>query len=477
MQNHRWRVCVKLLGICGAFVVLSGSALMIALLASQATASERNSGYTITRLFFQDHAARALRWADLRTDDNGRLRLDRVVDVPGFKKLNVDRQKLVQMAESQGLILVGVRDEDDGQYESGWVLLHSGVRHEDHGDHGHWIYKARPEVLDFRLDKQQGNPAHLYVYGGSFYLANDKLNGYTRLDPAQYGKDKRGQKTLGKPTFIKGGGNHITLAVANNQVGYSCWIDGGGPNKGRVDVTPVGSSEVSEPAYSFHLPTGGIHGAIENCGKVFFAPADGICWVRADLALKLKPDEVKIHHIPLGTHGDKPLRTGAFVNHGQYVLFVSGRQSSSRLVLLDARQDQPEPIVIPIECSENHRLTTPAVVTTARGRALAFVFHDHDRSVQTDDHLTIVELDPNRDEACSDAQVLRTIKVGKSQVDGHFGHHDIAFDADRRWGFLTNPGDGTLTVLSLEDLTVKAEFKVGGMPTHIIASGGTETED
>lgn len=435
-----------------------------------------SASVTLTRLFYQDHHHRTLRWADVTLDGRGRLSLGRVQEISGFPKLDPDKQKLVQMGESRGLLLVGVRDQEDGQFESGWVLIHTGVAHEDHGDHGHWLYKRKPSVLDTRLDKHQGNPAHLYIYDGVFYLANDKLNGYTRLDPSEYALDKQGKK-LGMPRFITGGGNHITLAVVENRVGYSCWIDGGGPNKGRVDVTPIDTTGNPVPAYSFHLPSGAIHGAIANSGKVFFAPADGICWVHADLKAALKPEEVKVHHIPLGTQEDRPLRTGAFVNHGPYVVFVTGRDSRSALVLLDARQDEPRPIVVPIPCKKENRLVSPSVVKTARGRSLAFVFHDHDKSVQADDSLTIVDLDPNQDGDCTDAKVLRTLPVGPSLVEGHFGHHDIAFDADKRWAFFTNPGSGTIAVMSLDDLTIKAEFKVDGVPTHIVAHGGAETED
>lgn len=470
MNFFRWQS-----PLCLVMMVAMTTALLTVL--TPAGAVRSSATITVTRLFFQDFSQQTVRWADVAVDGQGRLSLGRVAEVPGFKKLDAGRQKLVQMGESHGLVLVGVRDNEDGAFESGWMLFHTGVRHEDHGDHGHWIYKNKPEVWDARLDKQQGNPAHLYVYDEVFYLANDKLNGCTRIDPRQYSRDKSGQKTLGAPMFIPGGGNHITLAVVDGRVCYGGWIDGGGPNKGRVDVTLIPPNSPSAPAYSFYLPSGAIHGAIANSGKVFLAPADGICWVQADLQGQRKPEEVKVHHISLGLHKGKPLRTGAFVNYEQYVVFVTGRDAASALVLLDARQDQPQPIRVPIACKPENRLVSPAVVKTCRGRALAFVFHDHDKAVQAQDYLTIVDLDPNGDSSCDDAKVIRTLPVGPSLVEGHFGHHDIAFDADKRWAFFTNPGAGTLAVLSLEDLTIKAEFTVGGVPTHILAYGGTETED
>jgi hypothetical protein len=392
--------------------------------------------------------------------------------VDGFRELDPSKQKLVQMADLGDLVCVGVRDDEDGTFESGWVLIRSGVGYTDHGDHGHWTFKKKPSVVDSRLDKEQGNPAHLYQYDGRFFLANDKLNGYTRIDPTKY--EGAAKDT---PRFLVGGGNHITLAVVDDKVGYATWIDGGGPNKGRVDVTPIGSSARSEPAYSFHLPTGAIHGAIANSGKVFFAPADGICWIEADSPLKRKPEEIEVRHIPLGKDGDKPRRTGAFVNHGRYVVFVTGKEANSDLVLLDARDADPKPIAVRLGVKKGTQAVTPVVAVTADGKAYAFVFHDRAKGATVEDALAVIALDPNGDGDCTDAKVVKTMKVGASAVEGHFGHHDLAFDAERRFGFFTNPGDGTVAVLSLESLEVVATFSVGGTPTALVACGGRETED
>lgn len=64
----------------------------------------------------------------------------------------------------------------------------------------------------------------------------------------------------------------------------------------------------------------------------------------------------------------------------------------------------------------------------------------------------------------------------KAHVEGYSGHHDMGFDADREWAFFTNPGAGTISVLSLRDPEIKAEFKVGGIPTVLVARGGSATE-
>jgi hypothetical protein len=430
----------------------------------------------ITRLFFQDLASCSLKWADVTVGPNKALVLGPIAGVNGFKKLDPAKQKLVQMREFGSLLCVGVRDNEDGAFESGWVLVQTGVGYADHGDHGHWYYKKTLEVVDSRLDTQQGNPAHMYLYDGRFFIANDRLNGYTRIDPSKYATNEARKLGKGEPRFLVGGGNHITLAVVDDKVGYSAWIDGGGPNKGRVDVTPVTTNPKSEPAYSFSLPSGGIHGAIANSGKVFFAPADGVDWVEADLALSQKAEQVKVHHIDLGKEGEKPRRTGAFVNHQHYVLLVTGRQAP-QLVLLNAKLAEPKPVFVPLVVQKGTQAITPEVVTTVDGKAYAFIFHDRLKGAEATDALEIVALDPNGDGDCSDAKSLKVLPVGPSAVEGHFGHHAIAFDADRRYGFFTNPGDGTISVISLGTLEIIATFNVGGTPTEILARGGEDVED
>ncbi len=454
-------------------MALAVAALATTVSAQAPKAAPKKLDPPLTRLFVQDQKACTLKWADVRLDRAGAVfSLDSLNSVEGFKPLDPARQRLVQMRQAGRMVCLGVRDDSDGAFESGWVLLRTGVGYLDHGDHGHWSYRARPAVADHRLDAKQGNPAHLYEYDGRFFLANDKLNGYTRLDPAAYTASGKGE-----PRFLVGGGNHITLAVVDDKVGYSCWIDGAGPNKGRVDVTPLAARPRSEPAYSCHLPTGGIHGAIANSGKVFFAPSDGVCWIDADVGLASKAELVQVRHVPLGMDGDKPRRTGAFVNHGHHVAFVTGREASSALVLLNAKHAEPKPIVVPLAVKPGSRATTPHLVTAADGKALALVFHDHAKNVDMQDLPDVVALDPNGDGDCSDAKVVKTLKVGRSAVEGHSGHHDLAFDADHRFGFFTNPGDGTLSVLSLRTLEVVATFAVGGSPAALVACGGGEVKD
>lgn len=431
----------------------------------------------LTRLFFQDHSNQTLRWCDVQWDQNQQVTIGPVQNLDGFPALDAAKQRIAQMKTRDQRILVGVRDNEDGKFQSGWTLIDSGVRLQDHGDHHHWSFQRQPFVRTSRLDKTQGNPAHLYLYDGRFFLANDKLNGYTRFDVEDFA-GSAGDKVADNATrFVSGGGNHITLAVVDDRVGYSCWIDGGGPNKGRVDVTRIAEGKSAEAAYSFSLPSGGIHGAIAHEGRVFFAPSDGICWVDADLDASRKPDDVKVHHISLGRHADRPRRTGAFSSYGRFVIFNTGKDADAKLALLDAAAESPTPHFVSLGAREGDHVTSPVIIPGANGDPLAFAFHDHAAGSKAQDRLSIISLDPNGDGDLTDARPLTSLAVGPSAVEGHYGHHAIAFDADRRFGFFTNPGDGTLSVLSLDSMTIVQSVPVGGKPSAILACGGHETDD
>ena len=226
----------------------------------------------------------------------GNLPLDPLAAVDGFKALDPPNRSSSRCGRAAGLVCVGVRDDEDGAFESGWVLVQSGVGYER---------PRRPRPLDAtrrsqrwwtsRLGKDQGNPAHLYLYDGRFFLANDTLNGYTRIDPAKY--RRRGED-----------GPQGCAAVPRRR--RQPYHAGGGRGQGRLLVLdrrrraeqrscrchPVTQSAKTEPAYSFHLPTGASTGPPPTPDKVFFAPADGVCWVEADIGLKLKADRSSPPH-------------------------------------------------------------------------------------------------------------------------------------------------------------------------------------
>lgn len=446
-----------------AIVFVLGSMLVTPV----ARADER--GPRVARVLWQDRAKETLMWGEVH---GGEKWIVSASPVKNFPKLDVEKQDLVQMEHAAGHLLIGVRDDDDGKFQSGWVSVDTGVREEPHGDHSHWKFVSTPAVKSSLLDADQGNPAHLYLYNGHFYMANDKKNGFTHIDP----KDLVAKPAANCGTFFNGGGNHITMAAVDNTVCYSTWIDGGGPNSGRVDVVNLKKKDGDKIAYSFKLPTGVIHGATTNSGKVFFAPANGVCWVAADTSLSKTAGTVIVNHVSLGQEegAEKPNRTGAFVNHRNWVLFTTGSAGEkSSLCLVDATAAQPAVVKLPINVADGLSLTTPEVVLASGGKRYAFLFQDKQEG-EIQEQLTIVDLDPNGDRSFSDAAIAKTIPVPASKVDGHHGHHSVSFDSEGRTACFTNPGEGTIWVISLRDLTVRAKAVVGGTPDAIIAIGAPE---
>lgn len=423
----------------------------------------------LTRVVFQDDDAKTVRWADLLAGSPPKL--GPVQTIAGFPKLDAEKQSLVQMGVAEGMILVGVRDEEDGKLQSGWVLIDSGVRSEDHGDHSHSTYESAPKIVATQLDNAQGNPAHLYVYDNVFYLANDKLNGYTRIDPKKLDLKSGASEIVKQAQFVSGGGGHITLAAVDKKVGYSSWIDRSGERQGQVDVSRFSDGKV---AYSLKLPSGGIHGATSNSGKVFFAPSDGICWVEADLDASLGATQVKTHHLSLGKEAssDKPLRTGAFTNLGHHVLFVTGKGAQATLCTLDAQATDPQPTMLPLGLEEGASPVGPMVGYFLGETPIALLFHDHPSTSDAKHYLSVVELDPNRDGLFADAAILHRMEVGRSRVSGHAGHHDASILADQKHALLSNPGDGTLVLVRPRRAEEVATFQVGGAPSKVETIGG-----
>jgi len=416
---------------------------------------------TIARLFWQDSSDQSLRWGDLKLGDSWKLENNKV---SGFPVLDKEKQSMVQMQASNELVLAGIHDTEEGTFKSGWVAIESGVARDAHGDHFHWQYPAAPSVCKTQLDDKQGNPAHVYTYDGNFFLANDKNDGVTILDPS----DLR-RKSTSPAKFVNAGGGHITIASVENRVCYGTWIDRDGDNLGRVDV--VGLESGNAKKYSFQLPTGGIHGATANSGKVFFAPTDGICWVAADVELKQTTSAVQVNHLSLGEDGaGKPKRTGAFTNHRNFVLFSTGRGETPELCIVDAASPKPTVHKLALKVQSGNALTTPVCMRTKAGEDIVLLFEESASGEQAE-QLHVVEMDPDRDGAVSDAKLLRSIAVGKSLIEGHGGHHELVALGSRAVAF-TNPGDGSLWVVATSDWSIQAKLKIGGTPTRLVAVGG-----
>lgn len=451
---RRWQCIVVLLTF-----------LSIGLIDSTASAAPPEQ---MARIFWQDREKKTLMWGELVKIGNG-LILRNSGQVPGFPKLDKERNELVQMDRIGSVLLIGIRDDDDGKFLSGWVAIDVGVDEMPHGDHSDYNYRNPPRVIAKTLDQSQGNPAHLYVYDKTFYLANDKLNGYTQFTPEQLVEPAQGSRG----TFHRGGGGHITLAAIDRKIGYGTWIQGGGPDKGRVDVSDLTKTGEDSIAYSFNLPEGGLHGATANSGRVFFAPSDGVFWVDADFELKQTAETVKSHHLSLGQdeENDRPLRTGAFVNHRNWVIFTTGPLDHSALCLIDAAASNPSIVKVPISVADGLSLVTPEVVATRSGKRFAMVFQDRQEG-EVQEKLSVVDLDPNGDRNFSDAAFTKSIYVGPSQVEGHFGHHSISFDDDSVYGLMSNPGSGEIWIMSLSNTSIIGKYRVGGMPTSVLVVGG-----
>jgi DNA-binding beta-propeller fold protein YncE len=466
------------------------SAMSIQLVCAADAPAER----IVTRLFIQDLDSQAVRWSDVRRGAGGKFSMGMPQAIAGWQSLDAAKQKLVQMQKTNQWVVVGVRDLEHGKHQSGWQLISSGVSGSDHGDHSHWEYGSAPRVVDKRLDDKQGNPAHVYTYDRVFYIANDQINGYTKIDPARYNTATTPQQFAAIPRFIPGGGHHITLAVANYAVGYAGWIDGEGDHKGRVDVTRIGPNK-AEIAYSFHLPSGGIHGVTVLQGRVFFAAADGLYHVPVDATASLTADQVQPVHLSLGQDEEsgKPFRTGAFATLSKHVIFTIGRGDTSTLCLLNAADLKSPLVKLPLNVAAGQSASTPVVVKTHGDQRLALVFHENrgapegrpdgevagagsaipaSETKPVPELLSIINLDPNGDKNFADARIVKTLPVGASKISGHFGHHGLDFDGDHRFAFLTNPGDGTVSILDLEKLEIVSSFKIGGTPSHIVATGG-----
>ncbi|CAD78225.1 MAG TPA: hypothetical protein DDX19_10475 [Rhodopirellula baltica] len=436
--------------------------LTFAALSLMGSSSVHAEGRTIARLFWQDHHNATLKWADLQKSKDGYSLSEK--DVNGFPDLDTDDQTLVQMQVDDGLLVVGVRDEANGDIGSGWVAVETGATQEEHGDHFHWRFLEAPSVHSKVINSGQGNPAHLYRYGTSFVMANDQRNGFTVLDSKSV-RDAKSPTEAGR--FYEGGGGHITLAVAEGKVAYSTWIDREGENAGRVDV--VGLAENADKGYRIASPTGILHGATYCGDKVFFAPSDGVCWVRADLDVDDAADSITVNHLEIGTDSDgKPLRTGAFATIDHAVVFSSGKAEQSKLCFIDASCDTLKVQSLSMELASDQSLKTPIVGKGSGGRPIALCFAESKEAPESD-QLYVVDLDPDGNGDYSDAKARAPIAVGPSQIEGHFGHHDAVFLPRGRQIAVTNPGDASIWVISLSDQSVEAKFECEGMPTSLVS--------
>lgn len=416
----------------------------------------------IARLVWQDDASQSLRWADLeRSASEWSLKPQ---SIPNAPSLSQERHKLSQMQPLGQSLIVGVRDDDHGQFESGWFAVDSGITLEEHGDHHHAHFGRLPSVTAKQLDNQQGNPAHVYRIGNRIFLANDSKQGFTILAQASQDANKPFSTK-----FYSGGGSHITLAAVRDQYCFATWPDRDGEDAGRIDVVSI-SADSPGLIQSFRAHSGGLHGATSNSDRVFFAPSDGIDWIDTQ---QWKPDEVpKVEHIDLGKDPEsgKPYRTGAFENHGSYVLFVYGSGSNSKLGMIDTRHKNLKLETLAIDSGQGLALGTPVAFRAGNDKDYAWIVH-HRRGSENEENLTSIELDPNGDGSFSDARVHKQIPIGPSKIANHSGMHGMTLLPDRRAACLTMPGSGSIWVISIYGMEVLAKLPVSGSPSKIEAFG------
>lgn len=435
--------------------------------AQNVNAKEASKPKTLVRLFWQDMDTPCLKWGDL-TLENAAWELPPHT-LEQFPKLDPETQNLVQMESVHQNLIVGIHDNDHGKIGSGWVAISSGVEIEEHGDHVHARFDRPPQISQSTVDTDQGNPAHVYRYGDKVFIANDAKNGFTvaEFKPTQDSTNKI------ETRFYSGGGNHITIAAISDRWCYCTWADREGENKGRVDIIPIGTNLNSEPRSVF-LPVGGLHGATTNAGKVFLAPSDGIFILNTNANTGTNVSEAadSISTLTLGVdpNTQKPNRTGAFANLDNYVLCSFGTGENSKLGIINASSQVPKVFELNLDANSDLSPSTPKCTVGANGKKHAWIVL-HSKSNESNDLLRAIELDPNGDNNFDDAKITGSLKLGRSNIQGHSGHHEIAFLPNRRLACISNPGDGSLWLISLNALEVIAKLDVGGAPTRLTAFG------
>ncbi|MEM7454520.1 MAG: hypothetical protein AAF456_09220 [Planctomycetota bacterium] len=389
----------------------------------------------------------------------------RVADFPALEA----NQSLGPMERIGNIMVMGVRGGAEGQPQGGWLALDLRVIEQPHGDHSDYTYGGAPGVIQTVLDDSRLCPIHLYTYDREFYLANDALNGFTRINPRALLSGGDGAKG----TFYRGGGGHITLATVGGKVGYSTWIGETESGTGQVDVVNLDKPGEESVAYSFESPTPGLHGAIANSGRVFLAPNDGIIWVDADATLSQTAESVSVNHLSLGTNptDQTPNRTGAFTDHRDWVLFLSGRDDDAGLCMVQASAPAPSVAKLVVPTDPGLRMGMPECVTALTGKNYAMAFQTK-RAGDAVEKLTIIDLDPNQDRDFSDAMVVMTYDIGDGGVEGYRSYHSLCFDDDNRFAVFTNPADGEICLLALDTLNLVGRYKVDGIPTGVLAIGG-----
>ena len=440
-----------------AFVLLVGFAV--------STSAQRAK--TNTRVFWVDNSSQKLFWGDIVTTDKWSLKTGLVEGFPEKAELPFDR--IGPLFENNGLLVAGLSHVKPESKTGRWCVVDSGVSQQPHGNHFHWNYTARPSSVRTFGDDRQGSTVHLNVCNDQFYLlgdfgyVTDRASNLRTTGASHLGQSFRfSERTINQ------------MAVVENVVGYFASRDSEGDQADQIEVVNLTNS--AKAAYSFKLASGRVAGITANSGKVFFADQNAVSWITPDLTCSLSSEQVKPKVIRKSNNqpfelADSPIE---FVNERNWVIFTTGSGKSSKLCMIDAAAASPSVTVLPLKLGKGFRLSRPSTVLSL-GKRYAFIFQERlEAESNAQEKLMIVELDPNRDMQFQDASLAKTISVGLADTPSSGESRGVCFDDYGRFAVFTDPGAGTLSVISLHDLMLRVNFKVGGRPTEIVAVGAPE---
>lgn len=398
---------------------------------------------TITRVFWQDAVSKKLKYADLSTTDKWHMTTG---SVSGLTEETIE--SLGPMVQSGKQIALTAMSSKSNLI----TRINSGVTEQPHGNHFHWTYAGTPAV-DLSIPGSQGK--RIKQVGDYAYISNDN-GGFSRIafksnnaNPVSWSSNA--------------GGPNASVAVSQNAMGYA--IHNGVNGAGKVDIVNLNDPSGNTMG-SFNIPSGNLVAAEANSGKVFFASPENIAWIAAD-------GNTSPTVIPVSEATGLSI-AGPMISEKNWVMFTSNAGSQCALCMINALAAKPVVQRFPIEVADGLKLSAPKTKLSL-GKRFAFVFQQKiDSSADTQELLTIIELDPNRDQNFNDAVVRANIPVGSSKVDGERGFHNVCFDDYGRFAIFTNPADGTLAIMTLNDMQVRARFQVGGTPDRIVAVGSPE---
>ena len=436
----------------------SSIALLIAVLLPCTTADgQTQRKKTITRVFWQDLESGKLNYADLATTDKWHINRG---FVQGFPELEAGKQKLGPMQQIGKTLMVSVNSAGDAG-ESKLAAIDSGVFEQPHGNHAHWVYSNLPQVRNM-LPVTGVATKSMAINNQYFFGLSDQR--FVAADPNQMML----QGNSNALRMMKGGGDGGSMAVANNGFGFATWNESEGDHAGQVDVVNLRNPNVA--ASSFKIGSSGISAVTANSGKVFFAHDGGLSWTSVNQAFNANQSVPTVNPVLNSELNSKP---SSLINERNWVLFTANGEQPS-LCMCNAAAGQPGLLKLPIPVEQGLRLSEPKTKLSLGKRYAFFFLEREDAGSELQEQLVVIELDPNRDFDFSDARVAKQIPVDASKIDGDRGHHQICFDAFGRFAVFTNPGDGLLSVMTLNDLVVRVRFRVGGVPERVVAVGAPE---